>query len=150
MLTSLLRKLYPDAEILGVDNSEEMINFVRNKYGKIAKFEHIDFLNYNKQHDLAISFYSFCFFPLVQGVERIKNIITPGGIGIVVICGKSLFSIVHRFLLDKFFGSKLSLYSPKDFQSLFKKTGFCVSSRIISKFEGSYILIIKKINEKSK
>lgn len=141
VLTELLRKTYPNSEILGIDFSEQMIAFDNRKYCKVANFKQADFLHFDGKYDLVVSFYSFCFFPLKEGVRKMESIISSEGTGIIIICGKTPFSLIHRFLL-KLTGAKLSLYSPEEFKRCFNKK-FQVNSKVISDFEGSYILVVK-------
>jgi SAM-dependent methyltransferase len=147
VLTKTLRKIYPEAEILGIDKSNDMIGFAHKKYNKIAKFKQADFLSYEGKHDLLVSFYSFCFFPLNEGVEKIKHIIGQKGKCIIITCGKAAFSVPHKFLLKKITGSQIGLYSPKDFKELLSASEFDVNSTIISKTEGSFVLIISAKNK---
>ncbi|MDD5530009.1 MAG: methyltransferase domain-containing protein [bacterium] len=150
VLTKTLREIYPDTEILGIDKSNDMIGFAHKKHNKIAKFKQADFLTYEGKHDLVVSFYSFCFFPLKEGVEKIKHIINQKGTCIIVTCGKAAFSVPHKFFLNKITGSKIGLYSPEDFKQLLPASKFDVNSKIISKTEGSFVLVIsaKKTNDK--
>ncbi|MFA5032680.1 MAG: methyltransferase domain-containing protein [bacterium] len=150
VLTKTLSKIYPGAEILGIDKSNDMIGFAHKKYNQIAKFKQADFLAYEGKHDLVVSFYSFCFFPLNEGVEKIKHIINQKGRCIIVTCGKAAFSVPHKLLLKKITGSQIGLYSPKDFKELLPVQEFDISSKIISKTEGSFVLVIsaKKTNDK--
>lgn len=142
VLIPTIRELYPQSEILGIDISAPMINFSIKRYGKLAKFKMVDFLNYEGKQDLIIAFHSFSSFPLVKVIEKIKSLLNPGGICIIVTCGRAPFSIIHQFFASKFLGTHLWHYSPSEFYSLFPETKWTLHSRIINQFEGSYILSI--------
>ncbi len=137
-----IRKLYPPSEILGIDISESMINYSIKRYGKLAKFKTVDFFNYKEKQDLIIVFHSFFLFPLVKGIEKIKSLLNPGAVCIIVTDTKAPFSIIHQFFVSKFLGTHLWIYSPKDIYRLFPETKWTSHSRIISKFEGSFILSV--------
>ncbi len=145
VLTPVIRMLYPEAEILGIDNSAEMIDFARTKYGNLAEFKVVDFLKYEGAYDLIIGFYSFEFFPLFEGIKRVKKLLMPGGVCIIVTTGRAPFSILHRFFVSKLLRTELYLYSPSDFHKFFKKESFSLQTKIISKVEGSYLISIKSL-----
>ncbi len=145
VLSPMIRKLYPDAEILGIDNSADMINFARARYGKLVEFKVVDFLKYENSYDLIIGFYSFEFFPLSESIEKIKKFLNPGGVCLIVTTGRGSFSILHQFFARKFLKTTLKLYSPFDFYKFFEKEKFSLQTKIISKTEGSYLLSIKSL-----
>lgn len=142
ILISLLRKLYPQSEILGIDISAPMLNLAIKRYGKLAKFKNLDFFYFKEKQDLIIVFHSFTYFPLVPVIEKIKSLLNPGGSCVIVTNGRAPFSIIHQFIVSKLLRTKLNIYSPKDFQSLFPHTKWDLHSRIISQFEGSFILSV--------
>ena len=153
VLTPVIRMLYPEAEILGIDNSAEMIDFARTKYGNLAEFKVVDFLKLDSRggsrtaptYDLIIGFYSFEFFPLFEGIKRVKKLLMPGGVCLIVTTRRAPFSILHRFFVSKLLRTELYLYSPSDFYKFFKKGSFFLQTKIISKVEGSYLISIKSL-----
>ncbi|MCK4306869.1 class I SAM-dependent methyltransferase [candidate division WOR-3 bacterium] len=145
VLTPVIKKLYPEAEIFGIDNSIDMINFARMRYGNLAEFKVINFLGYEGSYDLIIGFYSFEFFPLFEGIKRIKKLLNPGGMCIIVTTGRAPFSILHRFFVSKLLRTELYLYSPSDFYKFLVEENFSLRTKIISEIEGSYLLSIKSL-----
>ena len=151
VLTPVIRELYPEAEILGIDNSANMINFARMRYGNLAEFKVVDFLGRvdeslcSHQYDLIVGFYSFEFFPLAKGIAKIKELLNSNGVCIIVTTGRTPFSILHQFFTRKFLKTKILLYSPSDFHKFFIVEDFSLQTRTISKVEGSYILSIKSL-----
>ncbi|MCK4351996.1 class I SAM-dependent methyltransferase [candidate division WOR-3 bacterium] len=163
ILTPMLKKIYPSSEILGIDNSLSMINFAKCQYGELAKFKLIDFLDYEGKpaspigrHDLILIFYSFCFFPLKKAIEKIKNLLNPDGICVIVTCGKAPFSMFHQFYTTKFLarlpfvgqGTKIWIYPPSDFYNLLSSKEFFLTWKLISEVEGSYIITIRQLTNK--
>ncbi len=145
VLTPVIRMLYPEAEILGIDSSAEMIDFARMKYGNLAEFKVVDFLGYEGAYDLIIGFYSFEFFPLFEGIKRVKKLLKPGGVCIIITTGRAPFSILHQFFVSKLLRTELYLYSPSDFYKFLVKENFSLQTKIISEIEGSYLLSIKSL-----
>jgi len=145
-LTPLLRKLYPESEILGIDISSSMVNIAKKRYGNIALFKNLDFLDFKEKQDLIIIFRSFTFFKLLEIVFKIKEIMKPYGACIIATNTKAPFSLIHKLILSKFLSTDIWIYSPDDFYDLFPEKGWTINSRIISQFEGSFILSIKNKN----
>ncbi|MDI6841029.1 MAG: class I SAM-dependent methyltransferase [bacterium] len=144
VLIPIVKKLYPTSEILGIDNSKPMIDFAIRRCGKIAKFKVINFFDYKGKHDLIIMFYSFYFFPWTPAIDKIKELLSPSGICIMVTCSRALFSVLHQFYVTKLLKTNVWLYSPHAFYSSFSDAEFSLSSKFLSEIEGSYILSIKK------
>lgn len=142
-LAPLLRMLYPKSEILGIDVSSSMVTIAKKRYGDIAIFRNLDFLDYKEKQDLIIIFHSFTFFKLLEIVFKIKEIMKPYGACIIVTNTKAPFSLTHKFILSKFLSTDIWIYSPNDFYELFPETEWTINSVIISQFEGSFILSIK-------
>jgi ubiquinone/menaquinone biosynthesis C-methylase UbiE len=142
-LTPLLRMLYPESEILGIDVSASMVNIAKKRYGNIALFRNLDFLDLKEEQDLIIIFHSFTFFKLPKIVCKIKEILKTGGACIIVTNTKAPFSLIHKYILSKFLKTAIWIYSPNDFYELFPETEWTIKSSIVSQFEGSFILLIK-------
>lgn len=140
VLAPILRKLYPKSEIVGIDISPHMIGLANKRYGNLAKFRVADFFNYEDKHDLIIGFYSLVFFPLAHAIEKIKKLLVPGGVCIIVTSGRTPFSILHQFFVAKFLRTNLYLYSPLEFYTFLRGTKFSLKSKVINEFEGSYII----------
>ncbi len=143
ILASTLRKIYPKSEILGIDVSSSMVNIAKKRYGNIALFRNLDFLDFKGKQDLIIIFHSFTFFQLVKIVRKIKETLMPGGVCIIVTNTKAPFSLIHKFILSKFLRTEIRIYSPNDFYELFPEIEWTINSKIISQFEGSFILSIR-------
>ncbi len=143
ILASTLRKIYPKSEILGIDISFPMVNFAKIRYGSFVKFRNLDFFDFKGKQDLIIIFHSFTFFQLVKIVRKIKETLMPGGVCIIVTNTKAPFSLIHKFILSKFLRTEIRIYSPNDFYELFPEIEWTINSKIISQFEGSFILSIR-------
>jgi ubiquinone/menaquinone biosynthesis C-methylase UbiE len=146
ILASTLRKIYPKSEILGIDVSSSMVNIAKKRYGNIALFRNLDFLDFKGKQDLIIIFHSFTFFKLLEIVCKIKEILKPGGACIIATNTEAPFSLIHKFILSRFLRTEIRIYSPIDFYELFPETEWTINSMVISQSEGSFILSIR--NEK--
>jgi ubiquinone/menaquinone biosynthesis C-methylase UbiE len=135
VLIPILKKLFPKAKIIGVDKSKEMIRVAKRKYKTII-FKEMDFLQYEGSPQLIVSFYSFQFLPIKEGVEKVKKLLPKGGVAVILSTQKSWFSVLHQ-KISIVWGNRFVLYKGKDLAKLFGK-----GSRLsyINETEGSYLL----------
>jgi ubiquinone/menaquinone biosynthesis C-methylase UbiE len=145
VLTPLIRSLFPNSEITGIDKSVQMVGFAEKRYGEIAEFEALDLFDSGGEYDLIVGFYSFQFFRLARAIQKIEQLLSPRGVCLIVTTGRAPFSVVHQFLVSKLLRTKLYLYSPADFRKALSGKGLSLSYRVIDELEGSYVLVISRI-----
>jgi ubiquinone/menaquinone biosynthesis C-methylase UbiE len=144
ILIPLLRKLYPQAHIMGIDKAPRMIELAKKKYNILAKFKELDFFDCKDKYDIIIGFYSFQFIPLKEGVKKILSLLSANGVCLLITTGRTFFSIVHQFFFSKFLKTYIQLYSPFSFHRLIRGKNFSLRTKIISQFEGSYLVFISR------
>ncbi len=143
MLAPILKKLYPNAEIFGIDKSPQMIEFAKKKYNSLANFKVLDVFECEGKYDVIVAFYSFQFIPLELGIKKIKKLLNTGGVCIIITPGRAPFSIGYRFLSSKLLRVNYWLYSHADFYTVLRKDKADLRLKLISELEGSYIIKVK-------
>jgi cyclopropane fatty-acyl-phospholipid synthase-like methyltransferase len=146
VLTPVMRRLFPDSQITGIDKSVQMTGLAERKYGRIARFEVLDFFDCRSEYELIVGFYSFQFFSLARAIQKIEQLLSPSGVCLIVTTGRAPFSVIHQFLVHKFLRTRLHLYSPASFCRVLSGTGLSLRYRVIDELEGSYVLVISRKN----
>jgi|Deesub1362A_J573_1020465.scaffolds.fasta_scaffold09085_2 trans-aconitate methyltransferase len=135
VLIPTLQELFPKAKIIGIDKSKEMISVAKRKY-KTVMFKEMDFLQYEGTPQLIVSFYSFQFLPIKEGVEKVKKLLPKGGVAVILSTQGSWFSVLHQ-KISKVWGNKFTLYKGKELAKMFGKGS---KLQYINETEGSYLL----------
>ena len=144
VLTPVIRRLFPDSQITGIDKSAQMTGLAEKRYRGIARFEALDFFDCRSEYDLVVGFYSFQFFLLPRAIQKIEQLLSPSGVCLIVTTGRAPFSIIHQFLVHKLLRTRLHLYSPADFRKALSGTGLSSRYRVIDELEGSYVFVISR------
>lgn len=135
LLTGRVQNMFPEYEIVGIDNSSEQIALAQSKNGHIS-FELSDVIGYNPEEkfDSVYSFYAFPHIPkskLGQALASVRNLLKQDGIFYLFtnIClfDTSVASKEEQEACDIVFlnnwTSQINLVSMQEMQELFKQNG---------------------------
>lgn len=140
IIIPIIRKFFKNANIVSIDTSREMIRYAKKVYGDMAEFRVENFFEHKGEYDLIVSFYSFCYFSLEEGLRKIKSLLREEGRAVIITCGVAPFSYFHRFYISKILREKEYLYNPCDFQKIINGCRWM----LIDSVEGSYIISFEK------
>jgi trans-aconitate 2-methyltransferase len=140
-ITSEIASYVPNGSVLGIDNSQEMINFAKSKFSP-SDFPNLTFkvtdaneLSFHNEFDLIVSF--FCLHWIsdhTQVLKAIKNSLKPSGRVLLTFMTKSVetdnsrnseLKIISSEQWKKYFHDftlNLGFYTPDEYKKLLENT----------------------------
>ena len=80
-----ISKKFPNKSYIGIDQSTELINIAKSKYGSNIKFIECDFNDFQESVDFVIARALVQYLPSIEGFfQRLNTVIRPGG-GMLII-----------------------------------------------------------------
>ncbi len=144
--TAYLSKLFPDAEILGIDRSVSMIRSAVEHYSsnKIAfKTEDVSEINDDQTYDLITSFFCLDWVIDQRNLQRrVANALVPGGeVLFVISTGKDdVANVVNKVITDEKWTSLLGTYevpaglhSSDEYQNRMREFGLVIDECVVKK-----------------
>ena len=143
-LSRSLSKVLVDAEILGIDLSESMVAFARQKEGGNLRFEGMDFFDVEGPFDLVVSIHAFEEMEPVSAFSKLNSILDDGGVALLVLTCPGLFSRAHSRFFSILNGKKLNLHEPREWMGYAKRVGLSPRLIPIVALEKSILLELRK------
>ncbi len=136
-LFPMIKSIYPDAEMVGIDISDSMIKFA-NKHHTFVEFRCSDITSVKNNFEVVIMGGGLTTIPVSTAIDAIDRI-SPSHF---ILSGyrMSLWSLTHRLFVRSVMGIKCHISSSSDIIHIFESRGIDVSISPIDWFEGSYAI----------
>jgi len=136
-LFPMIKRIYPNSKIIGVDISESMIKFAHKHY-PFVEFRCSNITSITNKFEVIIMGGGLTTIPINVATDSIKRI-SPRHF---ILSGYrlSLWSLMHSFFVKTVMGIRCHIISPSKVIETFKSRGMDVSIRSIDRIEGSYAI----------
>ncbi|OYD14659.1 hypothetical protein CH333_07510 [candidate division WOR-3 bacterium JGI_Cruoil_03_44_89] len=134
-LSTLIKEVYPNTKIVGIDKSESMIKFASAHFPS-AEFRCEDFSSLTENFDVVIIGGGLTTIPIGDTVEVIERIAPLS----FILSGykSSIWSLSHRLFTRVVMGERCYIYTPSQIKEIFASRGINIKIRQIDVIEGSY------------
>ncbi len=136
-LSTLIKEVYPNTKIVGIDKSESMIKFASAHFPS-AEFRCEDFSSLTENFDAVIIGGGLTTIPIGDTVEVIERIAPLS----FILSGykSSIWSLSHRLFSMATTGDRCYIHTPSEIKEIFASRSIKVKTRSIDLIEGSYVV----------
>lgn len=134
-----LTKLFFDSNLIFYDIEDKMVVFSKKRFNTNS-FKKGDFYKLKRKFEVVVVLMVEYEYP-ERVISQLKKILVEGGIAIIKPQARTIFSILISFTSLILWSKSILLIHPNVYLELMKNEGFSVKYEIISKIEGTYIVV---------
>ncbi len=136
-LSPFIKKLYPEAKLVGIDRNRYMIKFAR-KHFPFSEFSCMDLSDVNGEIDLFPTGGGLTTIPLSDAIDAIMRI-KPR---YFILSGYriSFWSFAHMLFTKILMEDRCQIHSPEEVKKMFISKGLKIEIRMMDIIEGTYII----------
>lgn len=135
-LSTLIKRVYPNTKIVGIDKSEPMIKFASTHF-PFAEFICEDISSLTGNFDVLIMG-GLATIPITDAIEVIER--TAPLYFILSVYQGSIWSLSHRLFTRFVMGERCYIHTPSEIKEIFASRGIKVEVSPIDVIEGSYAI----------